>query len=182
MNSINMYITRMKFLSFLMLTVVILSSCDEEDPFVERVAAPVLLDFDEVTGYLASGGLTSIPSVTKSVNAGNYTNPVVLSLTAYELDKSGILDNTVGIDSIPVSNLVLSFSKRDGTSAVEVTSDDAGKVIVSTTWEALGVTDVQTIANASAPKTISIPLIWTGVYKGQAFARYYQVVFSKAGS
>ena len=172
----------MKFLSFFLLTVVTLFSCDEEDPFVDRVASPVLLDFDEVTGYLASGGLTSIPSVSKTVTAGNYTNAVVLSLTVYELDKSGILDHTVGIDSIPVANLALIFSKRDGTAPMEVVSDGSGKVIISTTWEALGVTDIATIATSKPARSITIPLLWVGEYKGQSFARYSQVVFTKAAS
>jgi hypothetical protein len=148
MNAIKMNMIRLKFLSFFFLTVVTLFSCDEEDPFVDRVASPVLLDFDNVTGYLASGGLTSIPSVSKTVTAANYTNAVVLSLTVYELDKSGILDHTVGIDSIPVANLALTFSKRDGTASIEAISDGSGKVIISTTW----------------------------------FARYSQVVFTKAAS
>lgn len=181
MNTIKMNILRMKFLGFAFLTVT-LFSCNEEDPFVERVASPVLLDFDEVTGYLASGGLTSIPSVTKTVTATNYMNAVVLSLTVYELDKSGILDHAVGIDSIPVANLALTFSKRDGSAPIEVISDASGKVIISTTWEALGVTDVSTIATAKPAKSITIPLLWVGEYKGQSFARYSQVVFSKSAS
>jgi hypothetical protein len=182
MNAIKMNITRMKFFSFFFLTVVILASCNEEDPFVDRVEAPVLLDFDEVTGYLASGGLTSVPSVTKTVTAANYANAVVLSLTVYELDKSGILDHTVGIDSIPVPGLKIIFSKRDGTGPIEVISGSDGKVTISTTWEALGVSDVQTIATSQPAKTITINLTWTGEYKNQSFARYSQVVFSKAAS
>lgn len=169
------------FLGFFFAAVVILS-CNEEDPFVDRVEAPVLLDFDEVTGYLASGGLTAVPSVTKTVTAANYTSPVVLSLTVYELDKSGILDHTVGIDSIPVPGLKIIFSKRDGTGTVELTSGSDGKVTLSTTWEALGVTDVQTIATSPPAKSITIGVTWTGEYKGQSFARYSQVVFSKAAS
>lgn len=160
-----------------------LSSCvEEEDPFVDREASPVLLVFDEVPGYLAGGGLTAVPSVTKPVTAANYMEPVALSLTIYELDKSGILDHTVGIDSIPVSDLTLIFTKRDGTLPIEVVSDEFGKVMVSTTWEALGVKDLQSIATASAARSITIGLTWTGEYKGKSFARYSQVVFSKASS
>lgn len=177
-----MNIPGVTILGFLFAALVTLSSCNEEDPFVDRVEAPVLLDFDEVTGYLASGGLTAVPSVTKTVTAANYTSPVVLSLTVYALDKSGILDHTVGIDSIPVTGLKIVFSKRDGSGPVEVTSGSDGKVIVATTWEALGVTDVQAIATSSPARSITIGLTWTGEYKGQSFARYSQVVFSKAAS
>lgn len=161
----------------------LLTACDEEDPFVDRTVSPVLLVFDEVTGYLAGGGLTAVPSVTKSVTASNVSDPVVLSVTVYELDKSGILDNTVGIDSIPLSDFQLTFSKRDGTSTpIEATSDASGKISISTTWESLGITDAQAIADASEARSIVISLSWTGTYKDQSFTRYSQVVFSKASS
>lgn len=161
---------------------ILLSCAEEEDPFVDREVSPVLLVFDEVPGYLAGGGLTSVPSVTKPVTATTYMNPVVLSLTVYELDKSGLLDHTVGIDSIPVADLIVNFTKRDGSLPIEVVTDEFGKVTVSTTWEALGITDVQAIATASPARTITIGLTWSGQYKGKSFARYSQVVFSKASS
>lgn len=158
------------------------TACDVEDPFVDRVESPVLLVFDEVTGYLAGGGLTYSPSVTKSVTLANYTNPVTLSLTVYELDKSGILDHTVGIDSIPLSNLAITFSKRDGTLATELTSGGDGKITMTTTWGALGVADIESIVNESAARSITIPLTWVGTYRGISFAKYSQVVFSKPKS
>jgi hypothetical protein len=126
--------------------------------------------------------MTSVPSVTKPVTAANYTDPVVLSLSVYELDKTGMLDHTVGIDSIPVSNLKMIFTKRDRTLPMEAFSDETGKVMITTTWQELGITDVATIATAQAARTITIPLLWTGAYKGVSFARYSQVVFSKAAS
>ena len=97
---------------------IFLISCEEEDPFVDRTEAPLLLVFDEVTGYLASGGLTSVPSVSKTVTAATYTQPVTLSVNLYELDKSGILDHTVGIDSIPVAGVAMIFSLLSSCKAV----------------------------------------------------------------
>ena len=158
------------------------TACDVEDPFVDRIESPVLLVFDEVSGYLAGGGLTYSPSVTKSVTLANYTDPVTLSLTVYELDKSGILDHTIGIDSIPLSDFAITFSKRDGTMSTELTSDSDGKVTMTTTWQNLGVADIEAIVNASASKTITIPLTWVGTYRGISFAKYSQVVFSKPTS
>jgi hypothetical protein len=160
----------------------VLVSCEEEDPFVDRAVAPVLMVFDETTGYLASGGLTSVPSVTKIVTAATYTSPVVLSVSLYELDKSGILDHTIGIDSIPVADVPMIFSKRDGTVPLEVISDAEGKVIITTSWENLGVTDVAAIVSAKPSRNITIPLLWKGSYKGVSFSRYSQVVFSKPAS
>jgi hypothetical protein len=63
--------------------VVTLSSCEDvSDMAVNKVASPVLLDVkstgaNEITAYF------------------------------YELDKTGILDHTVGIDSLPVSDLAV---------------------------------------------------------------------------
>jgi hypothetical protein len=86
--------------------VVSITSCeDESDMAVNKVASPILLDVkntgaNEVTAYF------------------------------YELDKSGILDHTVGIDSIPVANLaieVFASSSAVGT----FTTDGAGSFVVT---------------------------------------------------
>ncbi|HEY0654331.1 MAG TPA: hypothetical protein VGD65_14425 [Chryseosolibacter sp.] len=161
---------------------IFLIACEEEDPFVDRKAAPVLLVFDEVAGYLASGGLTSVPSVSKTVTAATYTQPVTLSVRLYELDKSGILDHTVGIDSIPVVGVTMTFSLRNGTSPIEAVSDAEGKVTITTSWENLGVTDVAAIVAAKPARSITIPLLWKGSHKGISFSRYSQVVFTKPAS
>lgn len=175
----------MKIFSLITLFVsaaILFVSCNEEDPFVDRVESPVLIVFDGVTGYLAGGGLTYSPSVTKTVTAANYTDPVTLTLTLYELDKSGILDHTVGIDSIPLVDMPLTFSKRDGTLATPLVSNDEGKVVMTTSWEALGITNVADIVNAAEAKSITIPLTWVGSHKGISFAKFSQVVFSKPKS
>lgn len=181
-NNNSLFIKGRLFVATIISLSIVLVSCEEEDPFVDRTAAPVLMVFDEVTGYLASGGLTSVPSVTKVVTAATYTEPVVLSVSLYELDKSGILDNAVGIDSIPVADVPMIFSKRDGTVPIEVLSDAEGKVTINTTWETLGITDVAAIVAAKPSRSISIPLLWKGSYKGVSFSRYSQVVFSKPAS
>jgi hypothetical protein len=163
----------------LLVTIIVLTSCEEEDPFVDRTVSPVLIVFDDVPGYLAGGGLTATPSITKTVNAGNYTQPVILSLTVYELDKSGILDHTVGIDSIPVVGMAITFSKRDGTVPLTGETDAEGKAFVTTSWVELGVTDVATIVNATGAQSRTIPVSWRGEHKGQTFTRYAQVVLTK---
>src|SRR5690606_20530179 len=101
------------FLLILLPGAILFISCDEEDPFVDRVVSPVLIVFDDVPGYLAGCGLTAIPSVTKKVSDVNYTEPVDLRASFYELDKSGILDHNIGIDSIPVSNLSIRFRSEE---------------------------------------------------------------------
>ena len=158
---------------------VLLTSCDEEDPFVDRTVSPVLIVFDDVSGYLAGGGLTAVPNVTRKVSQLNYTDPVNLRASFYELDKSGILDHNVGIDSIPVANLAIVFARRDGSVAIEAVTGPDGKLEISTTWEELGVTDIAEIVTAPAGKSVAIPLSWTGTHKGQSFMRYSQLMLIK---
>lgn len=65
----------------LSLTIILLSSCkDETDIVLERVEAPVFMEYAAVTETEATA-------------------------TFYDLDKSGILDQNVGIIYNPISNL-----------------------------------------------------------------------------
>lgn len=88
--------------------VVSITGCeDESDMAVNKVASPILLDVK---------------------NTG--TNEVTAHF--YELDKSGILNYTVGIDSIPVANLaieVFASSAPVGT----FTTDGSGSFVISYT-------------------------------------------------
>nr|WKN35828.1 hypothetical protein K4G66_26010 [Tunicatimonas sp. TK19036] len=104
--------------------VIMFSSCEEEpDMAFDRVASPVLLE---------------VESVDDGVQA-----------TFYELDKTGILDHTVGIDSIPVPNLSLEVF-GDGTSMGNFTTDTNGIVMV--------------------PNEMGYgSLEWVGAYKGVSF-------------
>ena len=138
-----------------------LAGCKKvEDPFVDRVVAPVLVIIDNATGD--GGGLTGEPVVSQKV-----AGPVTLAIRIYELDKSGILNNKVGIDSIPVTSLAIKLTKRDGTALADLKTDGAGKASTSKTWTELGIV---------APKAgSSVSLTWSGAYKGQAFSRLSRV-------
>ena len=143
------------------LAVTMLVACEKkEDPFVDRVVAPVLVVVDNATGD--GGGQTGEPVVSQKI-----AGPVTMAVRIYELDKAGILDNKVGIDSIPVGSLAIKLTKRDGTAVGNLTTDASGKASLSKTWAELGIT---------APKAgSSVLLTWTGEYKGQAFARLSRV-------
>ena len=132
----------------------------KEDPFVDRVVAPVLVVIDNATGD--GGGQTGEPVVSQKV-----AGPVTLGVKIYELDKSGILNNTVGIDSIPVTSLAITLTTRAGVAIGNLTTDGTGRASVSKTWAELG------IATPKAGSTVS--LTWTGEYKGQAFSRLSRV-------
>lgn len=132
----------------------------KDDPFVDRMVAPVLIVIDNATGD--GGGLTSEPVVSQKV-----TGPVTMAVRIYELNKAGILDNKVGIDSIPVTSLAIRLTKRDGTALGAIQTDGAGKATLTKTWIELGI---------AAPKAgSSIQLTWSGEYKGQAFSRLSRV-------
>lgn len=124
-----------------------LMSCEkEEDMVIDRVESPVLVTI-EGTSFTASENV----SVTASV---------------YELDKSGILDHTVGIDSIPVSNLSLKVI-ANGMPVGDLTTDASGKVNLTKTWAELGF---------SSPQTGNVVnLEWSGSHKGQAFTKLSRV-------
>jgi hypothetical protein len=96
---------------------------DESDMALNKVAAPVLMEMED-------------------------TAPDEIRAVFYELDKSGILDHTVGIDSIPVSNLSIEVFAAE-TSIGVFTTDASGSFSV-------------TYADAR-------PNEFAGVHKGTAF-------------
>lgn len=138
-----------------------LAGCQKvDDPFVDRVAAPVLVVIDNATGD--GGGQTGEPVVSQKV-----AGPVTLGVKIYELDKSGILNHAVGIDSIPVTSLAIKLTTRAGAVVGDLKTDGTGRASISKTWAELGIT---------APKAgSSVALTWTGAYKGQAFSRLSRV-------
>lgn len=148
-----------RILTLLALTA--LAGCTKkDDPFVDRVAAPVLVVIDNAAGD--GGGLTAEPVINQKVNG-----PVTMAVRIYELDKSGILDTKVGIDSIPVTSLSIKLTLRSGTALGELKTDGTGKASLTKTWTELGV---------AAPKAgSSVQLTWSGEYKGQAFSRLSRV-------
>ena len=89
------------------MTISITSCEDVSDMAVNKVAAPVLLDIKN-------------------------TSTTEVTATFYELDKTGILDYTVGIDSIPVNALEVEVFAASASVGV-FTTDAAGSFIVSYT-------------------------------------------------
>ena len=145
-----------------------LAGCQqEEDPFVDRVASPVLVWIENADkkDYLAGGGLYAEPTV--SVPANQLETPVQLTAVIYELDKSGLLNHQVGIDSIPVANLAITLQFRNGTRIADLVTDENGRVTLTRTWQEL---------NVAAPKEGSnVRVAWSGTHNGQPFLRYSRV-------
>ena len=86
--------------------VITITSCEDvSDMAVNKVASPVLLE-------VRNSGSNEVTAV------------------FYELDKSGILDHTVGIDSIPVANLAIEVFAASA-SVGTFTTDASGSFIVT---------------------------------------------------
>ena len=145
--------------SLVILTAVSFASCKVDDPFVDRVVAPVLVD---IVGASFGAPISSQPVV-----AYPFTGKVVLVARLLELDKTNILDHSKGIDSIPVANIPMKIGIRNGATLGEVTSNAQGMVSLETTWQTLGL--------RPTTKDTTIAISWSGNYKGVAFTRLSQV-------
>jgi len=145
--------------SLTLLVAVSFASCKVDDPFVDRVVAPVLVD---IVGASFGSPISAEPTVRYPATGG-----VVLTARLLELDKTNILDNAKGIDSIPVPNIPIKITLRTGSSLGEVTSNAQGIVSLEKSWAELGVP-------APAVGT-TIKISWSGSYKGVAFTCLSQV-------
>ena len=107
---------------------------DVSDMAIDRIVAPVL-----------------------GVDLGTDTSNAILKrqVIFYELDKTGILDHTVGIDSIPVSNLAIEVYIDDKTSVGSLTTDAHGMIVFEKPLSDFG---------GAMPA-----LQWVGSYKGINF-------------
>jgi hypothetical protein len=138
--------------------------CKKADPFVDRLVSPVLVVFENA-GALTSG-LTTEPLVTTSAAVD-----ASISVRLFELDKKGILDNKVGIDSLPVKALPVQIKLRNGTKIAEGTTDGTGKVTIVTAWKTLGI---------EKPATgNSVLLACSATYKEVAFTKLFRLTASK---
>ena len=169
------------------------SSCKEEDPWVDAAAAPVLVDI--------VGAPFGYPQEKQpTVNYDSSAQELVLSARLLELDKTNMLDNTKGIDSIPKANIPIKITyeinkvvkkdtirmstqtfiftadalKANGVFE-EVTSDANGLVTLKTSYKTLGF-----VGNRIQRKGDVIKLTWSGTYNGMSFVRLSQgVVMAK---
>ncbi|MFN3784096.1 MAG: hypothetical protein ACK4R6_09260 [Spirosomataceae bacterium] len=135
--------------------------CQVTDPFVDRTVAPVLVILETEAG-VATSGLTTEPTITASASKN-----ATFSIRLLSLDKTGILDKSVGIDSIPVTGSSVRLALRSGQSVGDFVTDGNGRVTVSVPWSQLGI---------AAPKAGSaVALNCSGAYKEQAFTKLFRL-------
>ena len=84
------------------------TACEEDELAFDIIESPVLAVFEDMD---ADPGFLKVKA------------------TFYELDKSGILDHNVGIDSIPVASLPVSVFVYEDEQVGDLTTDANGEVI-----------------------------------------------------
>jgi hypothetical protein len=89
----------------LSLTLLLLAACEEEsDMAFDRVASPVVLQYDSIA-------------------------PNEARISLFELDKSGILDQNIGIEYNPIPNLAVEVSQEGSAIGTFTTGGDGTAVI-----------------------------------------------------
>lgn len=135
---------------------------EAEDPFVNREVAPLLVLIAGDDG-VASSGLTTEPTVRSIAAATNATFLVKL----YELDKSGILDKNIGIDSVAASGIALEIKLRSGGTITSATTDASGVATFTVPWADFGI--------SSPSSGSSVSLNCSGTYAGKSFTKLFRL-------
>ncbi len=126
----------------------LLQACvDAEDLATPNVPSPVLV-LVEGTAFAA-------------------TSPVSVNSRFLELDKTNILNNSIGIDSIPVPNLGIKVFINTTTEVASFTTGTDGTGNLSVSWEDLGL--------SSASSGSQVRLEFAGTYKSIPFRKYHTV-------
>lgn len=119
----------------ILFSLIVLSSCLSDDLAFDVVESPVLAVFEDVSS----------------------TDMLTMTATFYELDKSGILDQAIGIDSMPISGLEISVYIEESALIGSYITDASGKVSFESSLDALGT---------------SSRLEWVGTYNDTPFRIY----------
>ena len=136
-------------------------ACEKQDPFVDRIISPLLITITGSDG-IPSSGLTTEPSVTALIGID-----AKVSLRFLELNKAGLLDYKVGIDSIPAKGITIAYKLRNGTKIKDIQTNEKGIAVFESTWASLGI---------PAPKAgSSVKLTATGTYKDVTFSKYFTI-------
>ncbi len=91
-----------------LLVSLLFASCTKDDLAFDVIESPVLAIFEDMD----AGG-----------------SNLTVKATFYDLDKSGILDNTIGIDSIPVANMEISVFILSNQLVETLTTDSNGEAV-----------------------------------------------------
>jgi hypothetical protein len=146
---------------FLFAVALLQFGCEAEDPFLDSEAAPLLVLLAGDDG-VPSSGLTTEPTVRSAISQA-----ATFSVKLYELDKSEILNNSIGIDSVAASGVILEVKHRAGGIIATATTDASGVATFSIPWSKLGIT--------SPSSSSSVLLNCSGAYKEKTFTKLFRV-------
>lgn len=135
--------TKVKAVSLLLLLASVMACEETEDTKFDIAASPVLATFE---------GQNFKP-----------TESVTIMATFYELDKSGILDSNVGIDSMAISGLDISVFIDGSTKVGDFVTDSEGQVQFQKPWDDIG---------GARPV---VRLEWVGEYNERSFRIFHNV-------
>ncbi len=108
----------------------LVTSCTSENLAFEVIESPVLATFEE------------------TINSEEEI--LTMSATFYELDKSGILDKNIGIDSTLISGMTVEVFINENTLIGEFTTDSDGKAILTKSFSELdGASRLEWVGNYS---------------------------------
>lgn len=124
----------LQILGFLFLMCLVMS-CEKEDLAFEVLESPVLAAFEDVAG--TPGMLT-------------------IKATFYELDKSGILNKDIGIDSTLIEGLDISVYVNESSLIGDYKTDSNGEILFEKELTSLGGSRLE----------------WVGIYKETPFRIY----------
>jgi|GEM_PF-703131 len=93
--------------------------------------------------------------------------PVVVQGRFYQLDKSGILDHTIGIDSIPMGNLAVTVYVNHTTEVGSITTGSDGRATFTASWADIGL--------SSPASNNQVRLEFASELNGVPFRKYHTV-------
>lgn len=144
---------------------------------MRKIINGLLVTLISVGGFMATGCEDAVEIATPNVaspvlvllegNSFPSTSNVEVNGTFLELDKTGIMDHTVGIDSIPLIDMEIMVLVDHVEELGALVTDTQGQIQLSLTWADIGISDLSS-GN-------QVRLEFAGVHKGIAFRKYHTV-------
>ena len=144
---------------------------------MRKIKNALLVTLISFGGFMATGCEDAVEIATPNVaspvlvllegNSFPSTSNVEVNGTFLELDKTGILDHSVGIDSIPLIDMEVKVLVDHVVELGALVTDTQGQINLSLSWADVG------ISNLSSGDQVRLE--FAGMHKGIAFRKYHTV-------